>query len=188
MNNITIMFQKIKINKGCSAGGKNTNFNGLSYENITNITIKLESKEIKKFGKNINDIYHMYEINNNIIYRLIKNGLKNFLINEYNSKCEKNLEPDECFVNVKNKKIYILEKKFQQVSGSVDEKIQTAQFKFEYYKELYPTFTIKYAYVLSDWFKADKYKPEMRYLEKYNFAVFWGSDENYIKNLIKWIN
>ena len=123
------------INKG--AGGKNTNKNGLSYEDITDISKKLSPIETKKFGKGKHDVYNIFEINNKQIIRLTKKGVKNYLKMDYNKSCEKFLEPDECFVDLINKRIYILEKKFQQCDGSVDEKIQTAHFKYEYYCELY---------------------------------------------------
>jgi len=38
-------------------------------------------------------------------------------------------EPDEFYLNKKNKTIFVIEKKTQKVIGSVDEKIQTAPFK-----------------------------------------------------------
>jgi hypothetical protein len=38
-------------------------------------------------------------------------------------------EPDEYFLNMRKKIAFIIEKKTQEVSGSVDEKIQTASFK-----------------------------------------------------------
>ena len=109
-------------------------------------------------------------------------------LQRFNKNCEKSLQPDECFINDDNKIIYILEKKFQQCAGSVDEKIQTAIFKKEYYEEQYPGYTIEYAYVLSDWFKSNKYQPEMRFLKKYDFKIFWGSDIDYIKQLCNWLN
>lgn len=41
----------------------------------------------------------------------------------------KQMLPDEAFYNYYNKTVYIIEKKFQSSSGSVDEKIQTCDFK-----------------------------------------------------------
>ena len=76
-----------------------------------------------------------------------------YLQNHFNNKCEKKLKPDECIIDNDKNILYIIEKKFQQCNGSVDEKIQTALFKKWFYKEQYPKYDIEYIYVLSDWFK-----------------------------------
>jgi hypothetical protein len=100
---------------------------------------------------------------------------------------ERYLEPDEAIVDTGSNKIFILEKKFQTCGGSADEKIQTGLFKYEYYVELYPTYTIKYAYVLNNWFKNSRYLPEMRFLKKYDITVLWGEDTDYFDNLCDWL-
>lgn len=121
---------------------------------------------------------------------LIKGGLPKYMFikEELNQECEKYLLPDESFLDEENKILYILEKKFQYRSGSTDEKLQTGHFKREFYIEQYPNYKIEYAFVLSDWFKQDKYKPEKRYCKKYNIPIFWGSDKNYYKNLEDWLS
>ena len=48
----------------------------------------------------------------------------------------KKLLPDEAFVNNITRTIYIIEKKFQHRAGSVDEKLQTCDFKLKQYKKL----------------------------------------------------
>ena len=45
--------------------------------------------------------------------------------------------PDSVFVNHTNNTIYVIEKKFQEGSGSVDEKLQTCDFKKRIYQKLY---------------------------------------------------
>ena len=175
-------------NKGTGAGGANTNKNGLSYEEMTEIkesdrykytdSIKVKTKMIKQVI-----------IDGELHIKINKAELKLYM-NEnkkYNTKSEKALEPDECYINESKKIIYILEKKFQQTSGSVDEKIQTGFFKIWFYNEQYPDYEIKYCYCLSDWFKSIKYKPEMRFFKKYEIDVFWGSDDNYADNILNWI-
>ena len=112
--------------------------------------------------------------------------MEKFLEKDFN-KQEKSLQPDEAFIDIENKKIFILEKKFQQTTGSVDEKIQTGLFKKEFYKELYPSYEIHFAYVLNDWFMNEKYKPELRFLTKYDVLVFWSSSADYFDNIKNWI-
>ena len=48
----------------------------------------------------------------------------------------KTMEPDECILNKNKKHIIILEKKYQQGSGSVDEKIQTGVCKRWQYEKI----------------------------------------------------
>ena len=47
--------------------------------------------------------------------------------------------PDECFINSETKIVFIIEKKFQKVGGSVCEKIQTPDFKFGNIKGYFQT-------------------------------------------------
>ena len=157
---------------------------GINHENATNIYNFIKPIKTYKLSKGKSGICEIYQIDDRKYRRLVKGGLKLYLTNFYHKR-ERNMEPDECFVRKYN--IYILEKKFQKVCGSADEKIQTAPFKMEYYKELYPDFTIKFCYVFNDWFKQTKYLPEMRYLKKYNVSVLWASDIDYYDNLIAWL-
>jgi len=157
------------VNRGTGAGGSGTNKTGLSFEDKTVIC---KSGELKLGDK--------------VFIRVIKSELNKKLKDEY-VKREKRLNPDEAFIDIENKKLFIIEKKFQQCNGSVDEKIQTAIFKREFYKELYPAYEINYCYCLCNWFKKDKYKPEMRYFKKYNIPVFWGEDKNYVDEIKKWL-
>ena len=160
-------------------------YNGLIYENNTNIKNFLNPNKIEYFGPGKNDNFEEYIINFQVFYRLEKTGLKNYLSEYSNHYYEKrNLQPDEVFINTEKNIIYILEKKFQKCSGSVDEKIQTGPFKLEYYQKLYPTYKIKFAYVLSDWFKSDKYKFERQFLKKHKIDILWGDNKYYFQNLL----
>lgn len=69
----------------------------------------------------------------------------------------KKLLSDEAFFNLSNRNIYIIEKKWQQVAGSVDEKLQTCDFKKKEYEALFSDtyFNIEYYYVLNDFFDED---------------------------------
>lgn len=163
-------------------------FNGLLYEKTTHINNHLSPVSIQKFGPGKNDYYEEYIINYQQIFRLEKNGLKKFLFDYCNSYYEKrNIQPDEAFVNREKKIIYILEKKFQKCYGSADEKIQTGPFKLQYYKKLYPEYKVKFSYILSDWFKKDKYKLERQFLKENNIDILWGDNKYYFKNLISWL-
>lgn len=56
--------------------------------------------------------------------------------------------------------------KFQKVAGSVDEKLQTCDFKKKQYKKLMSPLNIdvEYIYILSDWFRNPAYKDTLDYI------------------------
>ena len=81
---------------------------------------------------------------------------------------------------------FIIEKKFQQCSGSVCEKIQTPDFKLWQYSRTFPDYTIIYIYCLSDWFKKNC-KAELEYLDFKNIPYFWGISETYKDDIINFI-
>ena len=175
-----------KINKGTGAGGKKTNKNGLLFENTSlfseNKIITCEQHFINK------KCFEKFILNNQTYYNSTKYSLYN-LIPDYDKDVCKNkkLIPDEFFVNLEQKQIYILEKKFQQTSGSVDEKIQSADFKRFHYKKIFPNYSIHFSFVFNDWFKKNKYKSEFEYFNLQNIQFFFNSDENYFSNIINWL-
>ena len=95
--------------------------------------------------------------------------------------------PDEAYIALTEKRLYIIEKKFQQTSGSVDEKIQTGVFKKYHYGQLFPNFTISYIYCLSDWFKKPEYKSVIQYLKDNQIQIFWGAEPNYKQHIIDYM-
>lgn len=56
--------------------------------------------------------------------------------------------------------------KFQRVAGSVDEKLQTCDFKKKQYKKLFSAlnYEVEYIYILSDWFRKEEYKDTRDYI------------------------
>ena len=56
--------------------------------------------------------------------------------------------------------------KYQEVTGSVDEKLQTCDFKKKQYKKLMAPLNIEveYIYILSDWFRKLEYKDVLDYV------------------------
>ena len=75
------------------------------------------------------------------------------------------LPDDSIFVIIKNT-LYIIECKFQQVAGSVDEKLQTCDFKKKQYQKLLSraNIDVEYMYLLSDWFRDPRYKDVLDYI------------------------
>jgi hypothetical protein len=191
VSDLTEKFSQIKITDTNHAPEEpvlkknNANKNGLNYEKLTYLPELLNIENTKmRFGKGKNDQYYTYTTTSTTYMILHQNGLKKYLKNHIDKTCEKILRPDECIINPDTKQLYILEKKFQQCKGTADEKIQTAPFKRWWYEKLYPDYTIIYIYVLSDWFKQKKYKPDMRYLHEQNIQVLFGGDVGYVSKLL----
>ena len=72
----------------------------------------------------------------------------------------KQLLPDDALSVIVRETLFIIEVKYQQVAGSVDEKLQTCDFKRKQYLKLVQPLDLKveYVYVLNDWFKDSSYK------------------------------
>jgi hypothetical protein len=86
---------------------------------------------------------------------------------EWKKYISKQILPDDCVYVFENKTIYIIEKKFQQVGGSVDEKLQTCDFKKKQYEKIFSLLDIKveYIYLLDKWFRKPKYKDTLDYIK-----------------------
>jgi len=56
--------------------------------------------------------------------------------------------------SLRSTRLHIIEKKWQEVSGSVDEKLQTCGFKIRQYNRLVEGtgLEVKFTYLLNDWF------------------------------------
>jgi len=148
--------------KGGKGGGRT--ITGLKFEK----RVSLEDVFKKVFG---------YAVRNNLVYFNMKKVAqicgKHKLYREflepqkiyYKKIISRKLLPDEAIFVIKTNTLYIVEMKFQEVEGSVDEKLQTCGFKIQQYKKLLNPLGIKveYIYVLNDWFKQEKYKDVLEY-------------------------
>lgn len=173
-------------NKGTGAGGSNTNKTGLSYEELTDLKNEFD---IEINGTSYQKIKFKLNYEKSFITFPKKSGLYKLLDKEINKSIDIGhgcKQPDECYLDLNNKNIFILEKKFQQCGGSVCEKLQTAVFKKDNYSDIFPTYNVVYIYCLSDWFK-ENCKAELKYLQKNNIPIFWGNDVNYKNNIINFI-
>ena len=78
---------------------------------------------------------------------------------DYTKIISAKLLPDEAIFVINKNTVYIIEKKTQSGGGSVDEKLQTCDFKLKQYKE------VSYSYLLDkDWFKNPRYKDTLDYI------------------------
>ena len=164
------------VNRGTGAGGKNTNKNGLPFEKYVSIISKIN---IHSSNKEKRYFEFSFKKDKDANYKYIaasKKGLFKYMdekgeINNDIKPAHGCKEPDECIIDENTKTIYIVEKKFQQVSGSVCEKIQTAVFKKAHYQKRIPNYKIQYIYCLSKWFE-EKCETEIEYLKENDICVF----------------
>lgn len=155
-------------------GGARTNANGLLFEQTTSLDAALEEAGYRVVH------HYVYAGNNRIGLSVQKNSIyTHFLepngINYANYNSKKWL-PDECFINLNDRVAYIIEKKFQNSEGSVDEKLPGCHFKKMEYEKLFSTlyFKVEYLYVFNDWFRKDKYKDTLNYIEMMGCRYFFN--------------
>ena len=154
-------------------GGANTK-TGLHFEervDVKKLLLEIDGYELKKTtnnsgykvlykGKEVARCFQKYEF-----YRF----LNEFKI-DWTKYLSKQLLPDNGLFVVVRDTLFIIEIKFQQVAGSVDEKLQTCDFKRKQYTKLVHSlgWRVEYIYVLNDWFKNECYKDTLEYILSMN--------------------
>ena len=144
-------------------GGANT-LTGLKFEKRINILDFLSSQ--KGYSVKGNVIYYNGK---EVAQSYAKNGLYKYLAErgiDYKKILSKKLLPDEAIYVIVNNTLFVIEVKFQEVAGSVDEKLQTCDFKKKQYQKLMSTVNIdvEFIYILSDWFRNPAYKDTLDYI------------------------
>ncbi|MGI8640450.1 MAG: PD-(D/E)XK nuclease superfamily protein [Pyrinomonadaceae bacterium] len=144
-------------------GGANTR-TGLVFEGKTDLTTFLNSQIGYKVVAG--DVFY----NDEQVGRIFKkHGFYKFL-EEYKINWKeiisKRLLPDDSIFVIVNNTLFVIECKFQQVAGSVDEKLQTCDFKKKQYQKLLSraNIEVEYIYLLGDWFKKPEYKDVLDYI------------------------
>lgn len=107
-----------------------------------------------------------------------KNALYKFLDFrkvDWRSILSKKLLPDDSIYVICNNTFFIIECKFQRVAGSVDEKLQTCDFKKKQYKKLLAQLNmdVEYIYLLSDWFKQKQYQDVLNYITSVDCSYYF---------------
>ncbi len=149
-------------------GGANTK-TGLAFEGKTDLHTFLCAQKDYSCKKDSNGFVEVFYKNKSVAYIFKKHNLYKFLESrniDWTKILSKKLLPDDSIYVIVNNTLYIIECKFQQVEGSVDEKLQTCDFKKKQYKKLLAPLNIDvdYIYLLSDWFKNPKYKDVLDYI------------------------
>ena len=193
--------QLIIINKGTGAGGANTNYYGKKFEEKTNNQQRLLEMGYTKniFTKKPTKVYDYYLsktfVDKTIVF-VLQNGLKMYMKNKYNIdlfRC-----PDEAYIieyTSGRKVIKILEKKEQNVEGSVETKLWSGpSLKREYELVFGAEFEVFYGFCVSEFLKNKLISNEKKYtilntiFNETNIAVLFGDDENYFETFDTWFN
>jgi hypothetical protein len=144
-------------------GGGNT-ITGLNFEKAIDVIDVLE--HAKGYSVKDNVIYYK---NKEVARSYKKYGLYKYLESnqiDYKKYISKRLLPDEALYVITNNTLFVIEMKYQEVAGSVDEKLQTCDFKKKQYMKLMAPLNIEveFIYILSDWFKKSEYKDVLDYV------------------------
>ena len=191
----------IIMNRGKGAGGANTNYYGKQFEDKTNNQKRLleNGYTYLSFAKNPKKIYDYYlfkPFEDKTIVFVLQNGLKQYMKHKYNIELFRC--PDEAYIieyNTGKKVIKILEKKEQNVEGSVETKLWSGpSLKREYELVLGNEFEIHYAFCVSNFLKKKMTSNENKYvilntiLKEANIIVLFGDDNNYFDTFDNWFN
>ena len=190
------------INKGTGAGGANTNYYGKQFEENTNNQQRLlemgyEKKYFTQTSKNTQDNYDYLSktFEDKTVVNVSQEGLKKYCKNKYNIEIIR--KPDEAYIiEYTNgvKVIKILEKKEQNVEGSVETKLWAGlALKREYELVLGTEFKVVYGFCVNKFLQNKFVSGDKKYmilnqiLQENDIAVLFGEDENYFQTLDIWI-
>lgn len=153
-------------------GGGNTK-TGLVFEGKTDLATFLNSQ--KGYCVNNGEVF----FDGKKVARIFKkHAFYDFLQEvgvDWTKVISKKLLPDDSIYVIINNTLYIIECKYQQVAGSVDEKLQTCDFKRKQYQKLMAQLNIdvEYIYLLSEWFRNPKYKDVLDYIISMNCHFYF---------------
>lgn len=145
-------------------GGGNTR-TGLIFEGKTDISSFLKKQphydvkgcDVFYNGEKVAEVYKKHKFYTVFLAKL---GI------DWKRFISKQLLPDDSIFVLLNNILFVIECKHQQIAGSVDEKLQTCDFKKKQYKKLMSSANIdvEYIYLLDDWFRDDKYRDVLDYI------------------------
>lgn len=170
-------------------GGGNTK-TGLIFEGKTDLEtflskqkgykIKAEQETVLFKGKNQKiTVRNVYYNSDKVAELYKKNEFYAVLLKKLNIEWEqyisKKLLPDDSIFVIIRNTVFIVECKHQQAAGSVDEKLQTCDFKKKEYKKLLSkaNLDVEYIYLLDEWFKNPKYKDVLDYIHSVNCDYYF---------------
>jgi len=184
-------------NKGTGAGGANTNKTGKKFEEKTsNRERLLEMGFIENVTQKYNQrfVYFNKRMEEYSIVFVEQWDLQKYIKHNYNLDLFRN--PDEAYIieyNDGRKVIKILEKKTQNVDGSVETKLWSGPSLKREYEIVLEEFEVEYCFCVSEFLQKKILSNDKKYvilntiLQESNIQVLFGDDENYFDILDKWI-
>ena len=157
-------------------GGKggSTTLTGLNFEekvDLYKLLEKIPGYNLKKSNERVGiDVYFEKELvarcfRKHEFYRFLEENKV-----DWKKIISRKLLPDDAMLVIVRNTLFIIEVKYQQVAGSIDEKLQSCDFKRKQYLKLVTPLglRVEYVYVLSDWFKKPEYKDVLDYMQSVN--------------------
>ena len=188
-------------NRGSGAGGANTNLFGKKFEEKTNNEKRLLEfgfirENFSKNNKNNKNAYLIHRDDDKEVVFLVQSELKKYMKNKYGIELYR--YPDESYF-VKygdgRKVLFILEKKAQNVDGSVETKLWSGPtLKEEYELVLGPDFVVHYAFCVSSFLEKKFVTNDKKYvnlntlLSRKNIPVLFGDSDSYFEKLDAWMS
>jgi hypothetical protein len=144
-------------------GGANTNKTGLAFERKTSLEEALLAADFDVQG------FKVYQADELRAELAPKHQFYKFLESKdvnWRPLISKRLLPDDALFSISGNRMNIIEKKWQETSGSVDEKLQTVGFKIRQYNKLLEPagIELKFIYLLNDWFAKPEYDDVRDYI------------------------
>lgn len=130
------------------------------------VKVEIKVRTVFYNGKKVAELYKKHEFYSSFLKKLDIDWTR------YVSR--KIFPDDSIFVIVKNT-VFIIECKHQQVGGSVDEKLQTCDFKKKEYKKLLSkaNLDVEYIYLLDNWFRKPIYNDTLDYIHSVNCDYYF---------------
>ena len=152
-----------------SGGGSTTTEHGNKFENDTDLL-----KILEKNGYEVRDGTVFFK--QNVVGSVaLHSDFYHVILHTTQDEVSKlfgfSLIPDTAFFNKKNQTLYIIEKKYQESSGSVDEKLQTCEFKLRFYNKAVWEFNneeikhVRFFYIFNDYYSKPKYDEVRRFIQ-----------------------
>ena len=162
--------------------------NGSEFENQMDLASHLS--KIPKYFVRGDGFVFFYEYNCPIMYHVAAICKKfkfyqfieqNFGI-DWHQRISRQLIPDDSIFilntgTMRYERLYVIECKFQQVSGSADEKLTTCDFKrLEYQRLLCGTgINVEFFFILGNWFMNPKYEDDLDYVTSHGCRYFFDN-------------
>ena len=172
--------------RNVSGGGAKTNTNGLFFEEVHSLEKAIDAREeftLININPSKGKIWssEVYNTTDGNLLGIVtqKHGYYTDIVEPQGVNWEdifsSKLLPDNAFINYAKQTIYLVEMKYQESGGSVDEKMQTGPFKLHQYQRLTSHFRDKYdvqlIYFLNQYFLASKYDDVKEYLKSQDIKV-----------------